>query len=347
MNMIKRFYTCIEFLKSNLNYIKQVQPAIWITWSIPKSFWVLILHADLEIHRFLLSPCNLCANFLQLRLHSGYKWHPQAQRHLPHRGRTQRISLERSNNLCIKAMTFQAERRNTGLKHWGLSLTLCLYSEPVSTGFRRPMPGGRAFRSSWAQLRTSLHSLASPEAKTWNYMPPSTQASQKLVCNVSWVTVTAKCVCCSGLTGWSRSYPQSIFLENGGVGSCSPGGVGYPEQWPLHDSHTLKQVSCTDLLNLTIVLGAEISPGEGVQHLEKADTRPRRSSPAPFLGWYHDYAVPKQWGGVFTNQTDLVLIPSCLVLLVSLWILSSPLSLADVLWQQQCHLIRFHSTVLI
>lgn len=155
------------------------------------------------------------------------------------------------------------------------------------------MPGGRAFPSSWAQLRTSLRSLASPEAKTGSYMPPSTQPLQKLVYDVSWVTVTAKCVCCSGLRGWPWSYPQSIFLENGGVGTCSPVGLGYPEQRPLRDSHTLKPVSCTDLLNLTIVPGAEISPGEGVQHLEKADTRPRRSSPAPFLGRYHDYTVAK------------------------------------------------------
>lgn len=97
----------------------------------------------------------------------------------------------------------------------------------------------------------------------------------------------------------------------------APAGLGSPEQppLPLRDSHTLKRVSCTDLLNLTIVLGADISPGEGVQHLENEDTRPRRSAPVPFLGRYHGYAVAKRWGGVFTKQTDLVLIPSCLVLL--------------------------------
>lgn len=202
--------------------------------------------------------------------------------------------MERPNDLCRKAMTFQAERGNTVLEHWGLSLALCLYSEPVSNGFRiGPCLVGEPSlppELSYAPLCTRLRVQRQRHEAT---CLPSTQPLQKLVCDVSWVTVTAKCICCSGLRRWPWSYPQSIFLENGGVGTCSPVGLGYPEQRPLRDSHTLQPVSCTDLLNLTIVLGAEISPGEGVQHLEKADTRPRRSSPAPFLGRYHDYAVAK------------------------------------------------------
>lgn len=53
------------------------------------------------------------------------------------------------------------------------------------------------------------------------------------------------------------------------------------------------QVSCTDLLNLTIVLGAEQSHlQEGVQHLEKADTPPRSYPPAKKLLWHLPRMMP-------------------------------------------------------
>lgn len=52
------------------------------------------------------------------------------------------------------------------------------------------------------------------------------------------------------------------------------------------------------------------APGKSRHTTKKLSTTKKLLHPAPFLGWYHEYAVAKQLGGDFTNQTDLVLILS-------------------------------------
>lgn len=39
---------------------------------------------------------------------------------------------------------------------------------------------------------------------------------------------------------------------------------------------------------------------------------------APFLGWYREYAMAKQLGGDFTNQTDLSPGATCIIMDASL-----------------------------